>query len=79
MPLAGGEASLVIRARAIVRARNSLLSQQLCAAAGRDTTIWSAIQRMVPFAGGEASTVIRARQQLAGTPPHARQYSGWCH
>jgi hypothetical protein len=59
--LAGGEAITVIRARAIVRTINSSPSQQLSAAACRDTTIRSAIQKPVPFAGGEARAVIRSR------------------
>jgi hypothetical protein len=61
VPLAGGEASTVIRTRAIVKARNSSPSQQFCTAAGRGTTTCPKIQWMVPLAGGEPSTVGKAR------------------
>jgi hypothetical protein len=64
LPLAGGEASTVIRSRALIMARNSSSYQRSCAAAGRDTTTWSAIQKPVPLAGGEASTLISARAIL---------------
>jgi hypothetical protein len=74
-PLAGGKASAVIRARAIIRVRNSSSSQRSCTAAGRDATTWPAIQKLVPLAGSEPSTVIRARALVMASNSSSYQRS----